>query len=163
MCEFEALVREHQTVLLTYATRLIADRHRAEDVVQEAWIRAWRHRSRLTEECGSVRAWLLRVVHNVVVDQSRARNARPCEVVLNEDKDHMVSNETVDTVLNRMVVRDVLSVLPRPHRDVVTSRYLQDHSTAETAAELSIPVGTVKSRIHIAINSMRASLSGAAA
>ena len=63
--------------MLAYATRLLGDRAAAEDVVQEALIRAWRHPEVLTNGKGSIRGWLLTVIRNLVTDRVRARAARP--------------------------------------------------------------------------------------
>src|ERR1700759_3919636 len=77
----EALVRsrfqEHGRAMLAYATQLTRDRAAAEDVVQEALVRAWRHPDSLANGKGSVRGWLLTVIRNIVVDQVRARSRRP--------------------------------------------------------------------------------------
>ena len=80
----EALVRslfqEHGRAMLAYATHLTRDRATAEDVVQEALVRAWRHPDSVNNSKGSVRGWLLTVVRNLVTDQIRARNRRAPEV-----------------------------------------------------------------------------------
>ena len=64
-----AVYREHGRAMLAYATRLLDDRAAAEDVVQEALIRAWRHPEVLTNGKGSIRGWLLTVVRNLVTDR----------------------------------------------------------------------------------------------
>lgn len=80
----EALIRavyeEHGNALLAYATRLTGDRATAEDVVQETFIRAWRHSDALVNGKGSVRGWLLTVARNIITDRYRAKAARPAEV-----------------------------------------------------------------------------------
>ena len=81
----DELIRVHGPGLLGYATRLLnGDRAAAEDVLQETWLRAWRHVDQLTEQKGSVRGWLTRVAHNIAMDQHRARRARPTEVELTD-------------------------------------------------------------------------------
>lgn len=83
---FDELVRAHGAALLAYATRLTGgDRGRAEDVVQETFLRAWNHLERLTTQPGSVHGWLRRVAHNLAVDGHRARQARPTELELTAD------------------------------------------------------------------------------
>ena len=76
----QAVYREHGRAMLAYATRLLGDRAAAEDVVQEALIRAWRHPEVLTNGKGSIRGWLLTVIRNLVTDRHRARASRPTEV-----------------------------------------------------------------------------------
>ncbi len=76
-----ALYREHAGPLLAYVLRLVAgDRQRAEDVVQETLIRAWKNAGRLNRATGSVRPWLVTVARRIVIDAHRSRQARPREV-----------------------------------------------------------------------------------
>lgn len=76
-----ALYREHAGPLLAYVLRLVAgDRQRAEDVVQETLIRAWKNAGQLNRATGSVRPWLVTVARRIVIDGHRSRQARPQEV-----------------------------------------------------------------------------------
>src|SRR5215212_9209172 len=82
----EALLRavyeEHGQAVLAYANRLVRDRHAAADVVQETFLRAWRHPEVLVRGHGPIRGWLLAVARNIVIDRARARALaiRPQEV-----------------------------------------------------------------------------------
>ncbi|PPK70906.1 sigma-70 family RNA polymerase sigma factor [Actinokineospora auranticolor] len=152
--DFDTIVAAHRDVLLAHVRGLTRDAHRAEDVVQETWIRAWRHRDRLTEDRGSVRAWLLRVAHNIAVDHHRTRAARPAEVALPE-ADPTSAPARVDEVIDRVVVDAALDALPEPHRRTVVEVYLADRTAAAAAEALRIPVGTVKSRLHYALRALR--------
>ncbi|MCG8916477.1 sigma-70 family RNA polymerase sigma factor [Actinokineospora sp. PR83] len=151
----DEIVRAHGPALLAYTTRLTGgDRHRAEDVVQETWLRAWRNLTRLTDDQGSVRGWLKRVAHNIAVDQHRARAARPAEVEM-PATDPTATPERADEVVDRLFVADVLRALPTAHRATLAEVYLADRSTAAAAVALQVPVGTVKSRVHNALRTLR--------
>ena len=154
MTDFNTIVETHRTALLAYAQRITGDRYRAEDVVQETWIKAWRHRDRLTENHGSVRGWLMRVTHNIAVDQYRGRRARAAEVEL-PDVDPTSLPARTDEVINRVVVDAALNTLPVPHRQTVVEVYFADRTAVGAAATLQVPVGTVKSRLHYALRALR--------
>ncbi|MFD7660179.1 sigma-70 family RNA polymerase sigma factor, partial [Actinosynnema sp. NPDC059797] len=145
---------EYGQAVLAYARRLTGDHHAAEDVVQEAMIRTWRHAEKLLAEGGSVRRWLMTVVLNIVYDQVRARRGRPVEV---EDvrSAAAVTGDHADRVVTDLVVVEALRGLPEELRSVVLHVYLWGDSVAETAAELRIPAGTVKSRTHRAMSVLR--------
>jgi RNA polymerase sigma-70 factor (ECF subfamily) len=154
----EALVRslfaEHGRAMLAYATQLTRDRAAAEDVVQEALVRAWRHPESLDSAKGSVRGWLLTVVRNIVLDQIRARNRRPAEV-RESPPDAAVEGDHSERVVNSMVVVDALSQLSAEHRAVLEQVYLQGNTVNEAAEALGIPPGTVKSRSFYALRALR--------
>ena len=142
--------------MLAYATTLTRDRAAAEDVVQEALLRAWRHPDSLVNGKGSVRGWLLTVCRNIVKDQIRARNARPHEVA-EGPVETAFEGDHADQVVNSMVVVDALSTLSTEHREVLEQIYLLGSTVAEAAKTLGIPPGTVKSRSYYALRALRES------
>ena len=164
MTTMESVVQAHGAALLAYATRATGgDRHAAEDVVQETWLRAWRNAHRLAE-IESVRSWLMRIAHNVAIDQHRRRRARPTEVEL---PDHEFENAAVaapcEEVETRIDVDAVLEHLPAAHRATLVEVYFADRTAVSAASVLGVPVGTVKSRVHKALRTLRAGESLAAA
>lgn len=160
MATIESVVAAHDAALLRYTTRLLGDRHLAEDVVQETWVRAWRHIERLTEDRGSVRGWLMRVAHNIAIDQHRGRKARPIEVELaDQELDEVpLIPPPSDAVEIRVDVDAVLGQLPSVHRHALFEVYFADRTAVSAAMVLGVPVGTVKSRIHNALRKLRHSL-----
>ncbi|MEV4347196.1 sigma-70 family RNA polymerase sigma factor [Actinoplanes sp. NPDC049596] len=155
----KSLSREHGTVMLAYATQLTHDRMAAEDAVQEALVRAWLHSGSLHGGClhsggRSVRGWLLTVVRNIVTDQVRARNARARES-RTEPPDLPSKGDIAEQVTSAMVVYEALQQLSPEHREVLEHIYLRGNTVRETAAALSIPAGTVKSRSFYALRALR--------
>jgi RNA polymerase sigma-70 factor (ECF subfamily) len=156
----QAVYREHGRAMLAYATRLLNDRAAAEDVVQEALIRAWRHPEVLTNGKGSIRGWLLTVVRNLVTDRQRARAARPAEVAETAAAGDLsaVVRDHADQVVASVTVLEALEGLSDDHRGVLDQLYFQGRSLGETAAALGIPPGTVKSRTYYALRALRRAL-----
>ncbi|WP_432842812.1 sigma-70 family RNA polymerase sigma factor [Dactylosporangium sp. CA-092794] len=149
------LVDSYREPLITYARRLTGgDPHRAEEAVQEAFVRAWRHLDKLTPEHGPVLGWLRRVVHNLVMDGYRTRKARPAEVAL-DDATPVALADPAEGVENRVLVEQVLGELWPQHRAALIEVYLHGRSAAEIGESLGLPVGTVKSRVHYALRAAR--------
>lgn len=160
--EDETALRElydaHAGALLAYAIRLTGgDRGRAEDVVQETLLRAWRHRDALDESRGPLRPWLFTVAHHVAIDAYRARGARPPEVgdaVL----ESMPSADDIDARLDRLLISDAMMALSAEHRGVLVETYYRGRSVAEAADVLGVPPGTVKSRTFYALRALKLAL-----
>jgi RNA polymerase sigma-70 factor (ECF subfamily) len=153
------LFDEHAPALLTYALRLTdGDRGRAEDVVQETLLRAWRHPDAMSPERGSPRPWLFAVARRVAVDAHRRRVARPTEV--GEESLALVADpvDEVERALESWLVADALSALSPAHREVLLQTYFRGHTVAEASEVLGVPPGTVKSRTHYALQALRLAL-----
>ena len=158
----EALVRswylQHGAAIVAFATGLTGDRTAAEDVLQETLVRAWRHSGSLSESVGSVRAWLFTVSRNIIIDQMRAKTARPREVAPSEEQ-APVTRDHAQQVVDSIVAYEALAKLSDEHRTVLEHLYFRGASVAETAVALGIPPGTVKSRAHYALRALRNNLS----
>ncbi|MGF1654208.1 MAG: sigma-70 family RNA polymerase sigma factor [Actinomycetales bacterium] len=153
------LYREHGGALVGYATRLTGDRHAAEDIVQEALVRAWRHRNDLSADRGSIRSWLFTVVRNITVDRARAQARRPVEagadVLEVADRPASGAVEEAQHVVDQVVLRHALARLTPEHRQVLALVQLAGLSVAEAAEHLGVPPGTVKSRTYYALKALR--------
>jgi RNA polymerase sigma factor (sigma-70 family) len=159
---FESLVETHQQIALRVAFLVVGDRTVAEDVTQEAFVKAYHAISRFRED-GVFRPWLLRIVRNEALNQRR-RRGRQERLSLRLANDPVSGGAapspetTVITAVERQAVIDAVNALSDRYRDVVTHRYLLGLTEAETAATLSIPIGTVKSRTARALGQLQGSL-----
>jgi RNA polymerase sigma-70 factor (ECF subfamily) len=133
------------------------DHQRAEDIFQAAMMRAWRNAEWLEARPDMVRPWLFTVVRRLAIDHYRARRSRPQEVD-KTDVERLATDDPTDGALTGQVVRRAMAVLSPDHRQVLLYRYFLDRSIEETADELDIAIGTVKSRSYYALRALRQSL-----
>lgn len=153
-----ALHAEHGDALYAHAVRLCGgDRQRAEDLVQETLLRAWRHPEALDPERGSVRAWLFTTARHLAIDFWRRRSVRVSEVVTDVVPEPPADDET-DRAVEAWTVAEALARLSPAHREVLLECFYRGRSVAEAAARLGVPPGTVKSRTHYALRSLRVAL-----
>lgn len=147
----EALVAEHGTALLSFATRLTGRHEAAEEIVQETLLRAWRHPEALDGSRGSARGWLFTVARNLVTDAWRREGPGESPVV----PDALVD---LDRSVDDWVVSSAVADLSPEHRQVLFQTVWLGQSVAEAAQALGVPPGTVKSRTHYALRALRLGL-----
>jgi RNA polymerase sigma-70 factor (ECF subfamily) len=149
-----ALHSDHASALWSYALHLTnGDRTRAEDVVQETLLRAWRHPRVLDQSQGSARAWLFTVARRIAIDGWRSATSRS-EVSTDAPPERSVGDGT-DRVLQGWLVAEALGELSVRHREVLILCFFDGHSVADAAARLGVAEGTVKSRTHYALRALR--------
>lgn len=153
-----ALYDAHAAPLYAFVLRLVdGDRHRAEDVVQETLLRAWRNAEKLNAAAGSVRPWLVTVARRIVIDGHRNRQARPHEVDPGPLESLPAADE-IDQALRGMLISEAMADLTVTHRQVLVETYLKGRSAVEAAGVLGVPPGTVRSRVFYALRSLRLAL-----
>lgn len=163
MAEHEAVLMrqlhaEHAEPLWRFCQRLVGeDRARAEDVVQETLLRAWRHRRVLEGSPTAVRSWLFTVARNIVIDDWRSRRSHP-ETSVAEVPEPAPGDDASDQLLLSWVVAEALSQLSPDHRAVLRECYYRGQPVSEAARRLGVPEGTVKSRTHYALRALKLAL-----
>jgi RNA polymerase sigma-70 factor (ECF subfamily) len=147
------LYSRHAEALHAYVVRFCPDRASAGDIVQETFIRAWRHLPQLTADDQPIRPWLFTVARNLLIDADRAARARPVTVQAQPAED--VRDDTgLDQILDRELVTGALQHLSPAHRTVLVETFYCG-TTATVARRLGIPPGTARSRLHYALQALR--------
>jgi len=154
----------YRTMAYSIALRITADASLAEDVVQDAFLGAWRNAARYVEGKGSVKTWLLSIVHHRAVDAVRRR--RPT-VELPEREDVPPSSLTLPDIwqevagnLDREEIAGALGSLSDVQREAIELAYFGGLTQQEIAVRTGTPLGTVKSRIRLGLLAMRRTLVG---
>ncbi|MER5889368.1 sigma-70 family RNA polymerase sigma factor [Streptomyces sp. NPDC001941] len=159
----EALAKlreEHGRALFGFLLGLTyGDRQRAEDLLQETMIRAWRHPEALETDHESMRPWLYTVARRLAIDARRARLSRPTEVGDMAMQTIPVQVEDpIEPSIEALDVRKALKELSNEHRQVLIQVYFRGSSVQEASETLGIPVGTVKSRTYYALRALKSCL-----
>ncbi|GAA2188197.1 sigma-70 family RNA polymerase sigma factor [Micromonospora lupini] len=147
----------HADPLRRYLIRLtLGEPHLAEDLLQETMLRAWRHRAHLPTDHEGLRRWLFTVAKRIAIDALRAKQARPTEIGTADVSLLSAASSAMDDVVSAVqTVRQAMPKLTPAHRAVLIELYLLGRSVEEAAVQLGIPEGTVKSRAHYALRSLR--------
>ena len=154
------LYEEHAGPLLMFVLRLTGgDRQRAEDIVQETLLRAWRNAHRLgAQGQQSLRPWLVTVARRIAIDDHRSVSARPPETYDRELESFPSTADDTDRVLQLMTVTDALRTLSQSHREILVETYFRGRTVPEAAEVLGLPLGTAKSRVYYALRALRTAL-----
>lgn len=159
----EALYDRHHQLALGLARRLMRNRELAEDVVQEAFLAVWRQAGTYRPERGSVRNWLLSIVHHRAVDRLR-RDVTPAALEESlPDTEHAEVWEQAAKHILCEHVRAALLELPAEQRRTLELAYFGGLSCQQIADRLGVPLGTVKGRMRLALQKLRVLLQTEAA
>jgi RNA polymerase sigma-70 factor (ECF subfamily) len=160
----ESLYDRYHVMAYSIALRITGDGALAEDVVQEAFLGAWRNASRYVEGRGSVKTWLLSIVHHRAVDALRRR--RPTTELPDREEAPPPALTLPDVwaeVSGRIdaeAVRGALGSLSDVQREALELAYFGGLTQQEIAARTGTPLGTVKSRMRLGLLAMRRALTG---
>ena len=164
---FEVVYERHATAAFSLAYRMTGKRNLAEDVVQEAFLSLWRSGARYDRARGSVRTWVLGIVHNRAIDALRRSMVHDRRRASDEGiEERLESGERTDVEAARRdearEVRSALAALPPEQSRVIELAYFGGFSHSEIAVMLDTPIGTVKGRMRLGLQKMRGELNGLA-
>jgi RNA polymerase sigma-70 factor (ECF subfamily) len=165
---FELLYDRHGGAAFSVAYRMVGDRAAAEDISQEAFLSIWRSRQRYAAERGSVRTWVLGVVHHRAIDSLRRNTVHQRRRASAEGiEERFEAPERTDVEVARREdsrhVRGALDSLPDEQCRVIELAYFGGFSHSEIAEMLETPVGTVKGRMRLGLDKLRHQLGEAVA
>jgi len=160
---FEVIYDRHADAAFSLAYRMCAQRALAEDVVQESFLSLWRSRARYDRQRGSVRTWVLGIVHNRAIDALRRRTVRDRGILVEEGiAERLEAPERTDAEFARREesreIRQALEQLPDEQSRVIELAYFGGMTHMQIAAMLDMPVGTVKGRMRLGLAKMRMAL-----
>jgi RNA polymerase sigma-70 factor, ECF subfamily len=161
---FEVFYDRHGGAAYSLAYRIVGEASAAEDVTQEAFISIWRSGGRYDRTRGSVRAWTLGVVRNRAIDALRRTAGKAPKLTFDDEmilEQRPSGDLTDDEAIRRHEARElrgVLSELPAEQSKVIQLAYFAGFSHSEIAEVLGMPLGTVKGRMRLAMEKIRAQL-----
>jgi len=148
----------HGPELFRFALRGLGDVGAAQDVVQETFLRAWRAADRFDADVASLRVWLFAIARTTMIDHVRASAVRPWDADVQSAPASAAEpsiEDHADCLMRSWLVQEALRRISDEHRTAIVETHLRERPHAEVAAELGIPIGTLRSRIFYGLKSLR--------
>ena len=157
---FELMYDRHGGSAFSLAYRMVGDRTVAEDIIQEAFLSIWRSRARYQRDRGSVRSWVLGIVHHRTIDALRRnlvhdRRRASAEGIEERHEARELTDVEVARRDEARTVRAALEELPDEQGRVIELAYFGGFTHTQIADMLAMPIGTVKGRMRLGLEKMR--------
>src|ERR671911_215072 len=156
---FATLYDRHSCAAFSLAYRMMGERQASEDLMQDAFLKVWRSAKSYCAERGSVRTWILSIVHNRGIDQirSQASRRRTQDKIEASAPRSQPSEAFAETWRNsqRDQVREALNTLPPEQLKILELAYFSGYTHVEISDLLSLPLGTVKGRMRLGLKKIR--------
>lgn len=163
----ECVYDRYERAVYSFAYRIVQDTMAAEEVVQELFLRVWNHAERYDQSQGKLSTWMFTITRNIAVDMLRRKSSR---APVDPTKDETLrgipdtkANTEEQVTLNweRQRIKEAMNELREDQKQVIESIYFQGLTQHEVSERYSIPLGTVKSRVRLAIRQLHKKLAGA--
>ena len=152
----------HGAELYRFVLRGLGDAGAAQDVVQETFLRAWRAADQFDPNLASLRVWLFAIARNAMIDHRRHSGVRPWEFDLADPPTIEAAagsyEDATERLLRSWLVHEALQRLTEEHRTAIVETHLKERPYAEVAVSLSIPIGTLRSRVFYGLKALRVAM-----
>jgi RNA polymerase sigma-70 factor (ECF subfamily) len=155
-----ALYDRYGRLIFSMALRVVQDRGAAEEITQDVFMRCWRNIERYQPSQGSLASWLLSITHNRAIDELRSRRGKDARREISDDvlQPRAALDPGFDEALLRGEIQQALQLLPLAQRDVIELVFWNGLTRREIAERLSLPLGTVHTRLRLGMDKLRESL-----
>jgi RNA polymerase sigma-70 factor, ECF subfamily len=161
----EVLYERYSGVVFSFALRIVADRPLAEEILQEAFFRAWQQGGNFSAGRGTFITWLLSITHNLSIDEIRRRRRRPQKAESEEPEQVLASvpdtgsgadvEDEVWLGALRDTISQALAALPPAQREAIEMAYFRGMTQREIAEALGEPLGTIKTRMRLGLQKLK--------
>jgi len=153
-----SLIFDHYgSFLMNVIRKVIYDEQMAEDVLMNVLLKVWQKFDQFDAEKGSLFSWLVRIAKNSAIDKTRTKDFRITEESRRGPELVNIAEEvSVDSSIDQMYLKQLLDQLPENQRELINMSFIEGFTHKEIAQKLDLPLGTVKTRIRLAIKHLRA-------
>jgi RNA polymerase sigma-70 factor (ECF subfamily) len=155
-----ALYDRYGRLIFSMALRVVQDRGAAEEITQDVFMRCWRNLDRYQPSQGSLAAWMLSITHNRAIDELRSRRGKDMRREISDDilQPQAAIDPGFEEALLRGEIQQALQTLPVAQRDVIELVFWNGLTRREIAERLSLPLGTVHTRLRLGMGKLREAL-----
>jgi RNA polymerase sigma-70 factor (ECF subfamily) len=155
-----ALYDRYGRLIFSMALRVVQDRGAAEEITQDVFMRCWRSLDRYQPSQGSLASWLLSITHNRAIDELRSRRGKDSRREISDEvlQPQATVDPGFDEALLRGEIQKALQILPVAQRDVIELVFWNGLTRREIAEHLSLPLGTVHTRLRLGMDKLRETL-----
>lgn len=157
----EKLYDRYEQMVYSFAYRIVKDSMAAEEVMQELFMRIWKNAEQYDSAKGKLSTWMFTVTRNIALDQLRKKNTRPPQQSADAEELQQLrdtgamTEDMVEMLLAGEQVREALQELSRDQQQVMDLIYYQGLTQQEVAYHVAVPLGTVKSRVRLAMKQLQ--------
>ncbi|QRR01872.1 RNA polymerase sigma factor [Dyadobacter sandarakinus] len=152
---FEYLYDHYSPALYGIILRIVKDEEKAADVLQDSFLKIWKNISRFESQKGTLFTWLLNVARNAAIDKLRADVKSEKVIKLESATEHELSSAAYFPIPATLDIRSIVATLIPERKEMIELVYFQGYTHEEVSERLSMPLGTVKSRIRKGLQELR--------